>query len=180
MMSVLADSADLVVLCLSDEVELVKNSFFGRGHLKSPFENVASCLMMSAVPFPQLKFFTTAKALGQELETGDIMTTAVTVGSETCKSLEEEKFVAAQNKWSSLVLSDTNFKAMTQRLILTDGSREDCTLISPAKVLMKLMTFLEEKAQAQGVPMEQYCCLSDLKMTYDAYLGCANPPGEPV
>mmetsp|Transcript_133685 Transcript_133685/g.260313 ORF Transcript_133685/g.260313 Transcript_133685/m.260313 type:complete len:691 (-) Transcript_133685:205-2277(-) len=131
----LVENADATLFATQAETPQVAGFLFGAKH---PTEHIVHALCMQQVPFPRLHFFTLSTAMGQDLEDGEILTPAVTVGPQVA-GLPVEKF-SFKNRFSPFFLTDAAFQPLTERLVLGTEDAVSATLIQPAKLLQTIFT----------------------------------------
>jgi len=174
----LVENADVALFATQAEAPQVAKFLFGAKH---PTEHIVQALCYQQVPFPRLHFFTLSTAMGQELEDGEIITPAVTVGPQV-SGLPAEKF-SFKNRFSPFFLTDGEFRPFTERLVLGAEDAESVTVIQPAKLLGKLFTSAvpteESWVDRFGEGFEHYenaelvesgYNVSDLSSEYEQYL----------
>eukprot|EP00404_Azadinium_spinosum_P025897 CAMPEP_0180688364 /NCGR_PEP_ID=MMETSP1037_2-20121125/73935_1 /TAXON_ID=632150 /ORGANISM="Azadinium spinosum, Strain 3D9" /LENGTH=78 /DNA_ID=CAMNT_0022719187 /DNA_START=66 /DNA_END=299 /DNA_ORIENTATION=- len=77
-----------------------------------------------------------ASALGQELEEGDILTPALTLGGAGVSGIPAEKF-AAKNRCGAFFMCDKEWKPMTERALPAADGFAGASVIHPAKLMTK-------------------------------------------
>lgn len=131
----LVENSDATLFATQAEVPQVAGFLLGAKH---PTEHVVHANIMQQVPYPRLHFFTLSTAMGQDLEDGEIITPAVTVGPAV-SGLPVEKF-SFKNRYSPFFLTNEAFQPLTERLVLGAEDAVSATVIQPAKLLGKLFT----------------------------------------
>jgi hypothetical protein len=122
--------ADGVIFATQAEIEQVA-AFFTKSAASEAVEHLA---VMQLVPNRRLKFFTLSTALGKELTDGEVITPAVTVGTEGAR-VALAKFKQNAGKKTAFFLTDKEWQPLKDRVI---PGRAEVTLIQPAKLLIDL------------------------------------------
>jgi len=134
----LIENADVVILATNDEVKDV-HDFFQRARYER--SDIGKLAMFQLIGFPRLHFFTMGTAVGgAELEDGEILFPAVTVGPEPGNEAlpAVEKFKTADN-WAIFP------NLPHERVIPGEDDFPGASLIVPVKLLTSIFTALCEK-----------------------------------
>jgi len=129
----LVENADVVIFATNDEVKDVHDFF-----LKARYErsDIGKLAMLQLIAFPRLHFFTMGTAIGgAELEDGEILFPAVTVGPEPGNEAlpAVEKFKTADNPF---IFADLHH----ERVIPGEDDFPGVSLIVPVKLLTSIFT----------------------------------------
>ena len=144
--SVLVDNTDTVIFATHAEAEQVAN-FFQKSRYET--EDVGLALRTQMKGNPMAQFLTLASALGQELEDGELIAPAMTVGTQLT-NVPVQKF-SATSPASPFFLTDQDFKPLTERLLPSVDGFDGATLVVPAKLMQRLLgSFIPKDAEYPG------------------------------
>ena len=162
-LNTLDDNADGVIFATQAEIAQVA-AFFTKSAASEAVERLA---LMQLVPKPGLHHFTLSTALGKELTDGEVITPAVTVGTEGGR-VPLAKFLQDAGKKTRLFLTDKDWQPLKDRVI--PGSAE-VTLIQPAKLFIDLFDSVLKLAPERGEYRGQAVYdVSSLKSEYERVL----------
>eukprot|EP00747_Dinoflagellata_sp_TGD_P160131 gnl/TRDRNA2_/TRDRNA2_177949_c2_seq17.p1 gnl/TRDRNA2_/TRDRNA2_177949_c2~~gnl/TRDRNA2_/TRDRNA2_177949_c2_seq17.p1 ORF type:complete len:849 (-),score=141.73 gnl/TRDRNA2_/TRDRNA2_177949_c2_seq17:354-2900(-) len=152
------DECDAVIFVTDKEVTQAAAFFTKARH---PDEHVGRALTCQQVLFPKLHFFTMAAALGQELQQGDILNPALTVGGAGISGIPVDRF-AIQYQSSGFIMRDKEWKPMAERALLGADGFAGASVIQPGMLIQNLLKAISENFHSK-MPLElkEVECYSD-------------------